>query len=73
MVMKIITKIFRRRNDRTLRRMRKNVDVIGRLETEMEKISDYELQAKTQELRARLEKCETLEKNQTEAFAVVRE
>ena len=43
MVMNILTKIFGSRNDRTLRRMRKNVDVISRLEPEMEKLSDEEL------------------------------
>ncbi|MGR6770629.1 preprotein translocase subunit SecA [Pectobacterium brasiliense] len=73
MVMNILTKIFGSRNDRTLRRMRKNVDVIGRLEPEMEKLSDEALQAKTQEFRARLEKGETLENLLPEAFAVVRE
>ncbi|MEQ9860886.1 preprotein translocase subunit SecA [Pectobacterium cacticida] len=73
MVMNILTKIFGSRNDRTLRRMRKNVDVINRLEPEMEKLSDAELQAKTLEFRARLEKGETLESLLPEAFAVVRE
>ncbi|MFP9231017.1 preprotein translocase subunit SecA [Pectobacterium cacticida] len=73
MVMNILTKIFGSRNDRTLRRMRKNVDVINRLEPEMERLSDAELQAKTLEFRARLEKGETLESLLPEAFAVVRE
>ncbi|MEH2921685.1 preprotein translocase subunit SecA [Samsonia erythrinae] len=73
MVMNILTKIFGSRNDRTLRRMRKNVDFINRLEPEMEKLSDEQLQAKTSEFRARLEKGETLENLLPEAFAVVRE
>ncbi|MEQ9947069.1 preprotein translocase subunit SecA [Pectobacterium aroidearum] len=73
MVMNILTKIFGSRNDRTLRRMRKNVDVINRLEPEMEKLSDEELQAKTLEFRVRLEKGESLENLLPEAFAVVRE
>ncbi len=73
MVMNILTKIFGSRNDRTLRRMRKNVDVISRLEPEMEKLSDEELQAKTLEFRVRLEKGATLESLLPEAFAVVRE
>lgn len=73
MVMNILTKIFGSRNDRTLRRMRKNVDVINRLEPEMEKLSNEELQAKTLEFRVRLEKGESLENLLPEAFAVVRE
>ncbi|PWC15717.1 preprotein translocase subunit SecA [Brenneria roseae subsp. americana] len=73
MVMNILTKIFGSRNDRTLRRMRKNVEVINRLEPAMEKLSDEELKAKTTEFRARLEKGETLESLLPEAFAVVRE
>ncbi|WP_409308164.1 preprotein translocase subunit SecA [Pectobacterium sp. B1J-3] len=73
MALNILTKIFGSRNDRTLRRMRKNVDVINRLEPEMEKLSDEELKAKTLEFRARLEKGETLENLLPEAFAVVRE
>lgn len=73
MVMNILTKIFGSRNDRTLRRMRKNVDVINRLEPAMEALSDEELKAKTIEFRARLEKGEALESLLPEAFAVVRE
>ncbi|RLM32224.1 preprotein translocase subunit SecA [Brenneria salicis] len=73
MVMNILTKIFGSRNDRTLRRMRKNVDVINRLEPAMEALSDEELKAKTTEFRARLEKGEALESLLPEAFAVVRE
>lgn len=73
MVMNILTKIFGSRNDRTLRRMRKNVEVINRLEPEMEKLSDEELKAKTDEFRTRLEQGETLERLLPEAFAVVRE
>ncbi|MCL2894089.1 preprotein translocase subunit SecA [Brenneria tiliae] len=73
MVMNILTKIFGSRNDRTLRRMRKNVEVINRLEADMEKLSDDELKAKTAEFRERLEKGASLESLLPEAFAVVRE
>ena len=73
MLTSILTKVFGSRNDRTLRRMRKIVDVINRMEPEIEALSDDELKAKTAEFRARLEKGETLEALLPEAFAVVRE
>ncbi|RLM28276.1 preprotein translocase subunit SecA [Brenneria alni] len=73
MALNILTKIFGSRNDRTLRRMRKNVEVINRLEADMEKLSDDELKAKTLEFRERLEKGASLESLLPEAFAVVRE
>lgn len=46
MLIKLLTKVFGSRNDRTLRRMRKVVDVINRMEPDMEKLSDEELRAK---------------------------
>ncbi|MEE3661095.1 preprotein translocase subunit SecA [Brenneria sp. g21c3] len=73
MVMNILTKIFGSRNERTLRRMRKKVDIINRLEPDMEKLSDDELKAKTDEFRERLKKGESLDGLLPEAFAVVRE
>ena len=73
MLVKLLTKVFGSRNDRTLRRMRKSVEQIGLMEPDMEKLSDDELKAKTNEFRARLEKGEVLENLLPEAFAVVRE
>lgn len=73
MLTKMMTKIFGSRNDRTLRRMRKAVEAINRLEPEYESLSDELLKAKTQEFRERLEKGEVLESLIPEAFAVVRE
>ena len=72
-VSEIINQSFGSRNDRTLRRMRKVVEQINRMEPDMEKLSDDELKAKTNEFRARLEKGESLESLIPEAFAVVRE
>ncbi|MFB6435124.1 MAG: preprotein translocase subunit SecA [Candidatus Malihini olakiniferum] len=69
----ILRKVFSSGNDRTLRRMRKIVDVINRMEPEIEELSDDKLKAKTAEFCARLEKGETLEELLPEAFAVVRE
>lgn len=73
MLTKLLTKVFGSSNDRTLRRMRKSVEMINRLEPDMEKLSDSELQAKTDEFRERLKKGEVLESLIPEAFAVVRE
>jgi preprotein translocase subunit SecA len=47
MLIKLLTKVFGSRNDRTLRRMRKAVAVINGMEPAMEKLSDDELKAKT--------------------------
>ena len=73
MLIKLLTKVFGSRNDRTLRRMRKVVNIINAMEPEIEKLSDEELKGKTAEFRARLEKGEVLENLIPEAFAVVRE
>ncbi|PHM26955.1 preprotein translocase subunit SecA [Xenorhabdus budapestensis] len=73
MLIKLLTKIFGSRNDRTLRRLRKVVDVINRMEPDFEKLSDEELKAKTDQFRARLKEGESLDKILPEAFATVRE
>lgn len=73
MLIKLLTKVFGSRNDRSLRRMRKQVAVINGLEPAMEKLSDDELKAKTDEFRGRIEKGEALNSLLPEAFAVVRE
>ncbi|CDG89217.1 preprotein translocase subunit SecA [Xenorhabdus bovienii] len=73
MLIKLLTKIFGSRNDRTLRRLRKSVEIINRMEPDLEKLSDEELKAKTEQFRARLKAGESLEKILPEAFATVRE
>ncbi|QGU88919.1 preprotein translocase subunit SecA [Erwinia sorbitola] len=73
MLIKLLTKVFGSSNDRTLRRMRKTVELINKMEPDFEKLSDDELKAKTVEFRARLEKGEVLENLIPEAFATVRE
>ena len=73
MLIKLLTKVFGSSNDRTLRRMRKVVDQINKMEPDFEKLSDDELKAKTVEFRARLAKGEVLESLIPEAFATVRE
>ena len=72
MLIKMLTKVFGSRNDRTLRRMRKVVNIINGMEPAMEKLSDDELKAKTTEFRARRKRRNAGEPD-PEAFAVVRE
>ncbi|ARR50210.1 preprotein translocase subunit SecA [Photobacterium damselae subsp. damselae] len=73
MLSKLLTKIIGSRNDRTLRRMRKIVDQINKLEPQFESLQDEELKAKTAEFRSRLAQGETLDQLLPEAFATVRE
>lgn len=73
MLTKLLTKIFGSRNDRTLRRLDKFVDIINKLEPEFEKFTDQELKAKTDEFRQRLKSGATLDDLIPEAFATVRE
>lgn len=73
MVIKLLTKIFGSSNDRTLRRMRKTVDIINKMEPQFTELTDEQLKEKTTEFRARLEKGEVLESLIPEAFATVRE
>ncbi|TFW18454.1 preprotein translocase subunit SecA [Massilia arenosa] len=71
--MSFLTKIFGSRNQRLIKQYRKTVAAINALEPQMEQLSDAELQAKTPEFKARIEKGETLDDLLVEAFAVCRE
>ncbi|NMP32054.1 preprotein translocase subunit SecA [Thalassotalea sp. M1531] len=73
MFVKLMTKLFGSRNDRLLKKMRREVDKINALEATIEALSDEEIKAKTTEFKERLEQGETLEAILPEAFAVVRE
>ncbi|PSW04615.1 preprotein translocase subunit SecA [Photobacterium lipolyticum] len=73
MLSKLLTKVIGSRNDRTLRRLRKVVDEINKLEPQFENLQDEELKAKTAEFRERLDQGETLDQLLPEAFATVRE
>ena len=68
-----LTKIFGSANDRIIKSMRREVDRINSMEEELEKLSDDELQGKTQWFRERLQGREDLDDLLPEAFAVVRE
>ena len=69
----LLNKVLRVGEGRAMKGMQSQVAKIGALEPEMEKLSDAELRAKTDEFRARLQDGETVNDILTEAFAVVRE
>jgi len=73
MVAKLLRKIFGSRNERLVKRMRKQVAQINALEPEYEALTDEELRGKTQQFRERLEGGESLDALLPEAFATVRE
>ena len=67
-----IKKLFDESN-KQIKKSQKTVDIINSLEEDIKKLSDSELQGKTDEFKARLEQEETLDDILPEAFAVVRE
>lgn len=71
--MGFLSRLFGDSNEREVKKLWKRIEPINALEPEMEKLSDAELRAKTDEFRERLQKGETLDDLLTEAFAVVRE
>ncbi|QXW18842.1 preprotein translocase subunit SecA [Comamonas aquatica] len=68
-----LTKLFGSRNDRLLKQYRKAVARINAMESELEKLDDQTLKAKTQEFKDRLAQGASLDDLLEEAFAVVRE
>ncbi|MCU0931019.1 MAG: preprotein translocase subunit SecA [Serpentinimonas sp.] len=73
MAIQFLTKLFGSRNDRLLKTYRKTVERINAMEVQFEKLSDAELQGKTEAFRARLAQGEALDALLPEAFATVRE
>ena len=73
MISRVLTAVFGSSNDRTLKRLRKTVAKINKLEPAFEQLSDEQLQAKTAEFKERLANGETLQTILPEAFATVRE
>ena len=73
MVQKILAKLFGTSHDREMKRIQPTVDKINALEPQMQKLSDDQLKAKTEEFKSRLQKGETVEQILPEAFAVCRE
>ncbi len=73
MIGSLARKIFGSANDRYVKKQYKIVEKINSLETEIAKLSDDELRAKTEEFKNRLTQGETLDDLLPEAFATVRE
>lgn len=68
----IIKKIFGTAQGRLIKRYSKLVKKINRQEEELQKLSDHELKAKTEEMRKRYQEGETLDDLLVEAYAVVK-
>lgn len=69
----ILTKIFGTANERVIKRLRKEIVKINSFEEAMQKLTDEELKAKTEEFKQKLAGGKTLDDIAYEAFAVVRE
>lgn len=73
MINKVIRAVVGSRNDREVKRIRKVVKQVNALEAEFEAFSDDAVKAKTDELKARFQDGESLDKLLPEAFANCRE
>ncbi len=73
MLASLAKRLFGSANDRIVKAHRKTVERINALESELERLSDAELRARTDLFKERLAKGETLDDLLVEAFATVRE
>lgn len=71
--MELLKKIFKTEGEKEIKRLWPIVETINSHESEIKKLSDAELVAKTTEFKKRLSEGETLDDILPEAFAVVRE
>ena len=71
--MSLTDKLFGTHSQRELKKIYPIVDAIEALQPEMQKLSDAELRAKTDEFKKRFKDGETLDDLLVEAYAVVRE
>ena len=69
----LVKKFIGSSNDRSVKRLMKDVEAINALEPALQDLSDEALAAKTEEFRGRLDKGATLDELLPEAFAVARE
>ncbi|MDC0534735.1 preprotein translocase subunit SecA, partial [Francisellaceae bacterium] len=69
----ILKKVFGSRNDRLIKALNKKVAQINALEPELQKFSDEQLKAKTDEFKKRIADGAKSKEILVEAFAVVRE
>ncbi len=73
MIKTVFTKLFGSRNARVLKRMQKTVERVNMLEADIAALADAEFPRRTEELKSRIERGETLEAVLPEAFALARE
>ena len=73
MITNVLKKIFGSRNDRLVKQYRQTVVRINALEDGLAKLSDEQIQAKTDEFKRRIQQGETPDQLLVEAFAVCRE
>ncbi|MBX2886310.1 MAG: preprotein translocase subunit SecA [Granulosicoccus sp.] len=73
MLGKLVKKFVGSSNERVIKRLGREVDVINALEPELQTLSDDDLAAKTGQFKERLNAGETLDALLPEAFAVARE
>jgi preprotein translocase subunit SecA len=69
----VLSKLLRLGEGRMVKRLKRVADYVNTLSDDVEKLSDAELRAKTDEFKKRLEDGETLDDLLPEAFAVARE
>ncbi len=73
MLLNLALKLFGSSNERALKRLQGKIGPVNTLEEQFVALSDAELQGKTAEFKARIEKGEDLDSILPEAFATVRE
>ncbi len=73
MIGTVVKKIFGTRNERELKRIQATLDKVNAFESDISRLSDSDLRAKTDEFKKRLEGGATLDDILPEAFAAVRE
>jgi len=69
----VLSKLLRLGEGRMVKRLKRVADYVNTLSDDIEKLTDAELKAKTDEFKKRLEEGETLDELLPEAFAVARE
>ncbi len=73
MFIPLIQKLFGSANERTIKKLKPQVEAINALEPELQKLSDSDLKARTVWFKERLAKGESLDSLLIDAFATVRE
>src|SRR6202007_2645214 len=69
----VLSKLLRLGEGRMVKRLKRVADYVGALSDDVEKLTDAELRANTEECKKRLEDGESLDDLLPEAFAVARE